>query len=758
MLPSPFEAVIGLVGILVELGACFLITGLVLGLRREARHRDYVAVWSRAWIAISVAISAVALRYHVIPFVDPATDPNGPLVAVLYAIYQVSKLLFFAFLVLGIVVLARGQPSTKRERRWAVAAATILGLASVLVTRDLNNLVLAQAGLAVPVFGISIWRLRRLPPSRRSRGTTFLAVALFLLGVQWLLYLQGFAVADQPAGTRWMELLQIITRFNSFFDSGELLFLGIGMALTLVEDNHRETEQNQLDRVREANLARERLGEILRSAHEGIVTLGPDRSIDLMNPAAASILGVELSGIQGQSFDQFLQARQREPLWSGLEVATRRSVANPPVAVRREVVGIRGSGDELPLELSVSSFGEGDARGWVVVLRDLTDQINEREEHERLQAQLAQTARLEAIGRMVSGVAHELNNPLTAIMAFSQDLAATAKSAEDREALTVIAQQAERCRVIVGDLLIFARSRREERTRVEPADLVSRVARVFERESARYRVDFAVNVSRDLPPIEVDAPGMEQVLTNLLTNAFQASPAGGRVTLTVTAADGRVRFDVDDAGVGVAPELTARVFEPFFTTKAPGEGTGLGLSVSHAIVSQHGGTITVENVSPIGGARFRVEIPLADRSPVPIGSAVASISSEPPPGRVLIVDDEPAIRVAIRRSLERRGWLVDEAGDGDEAWEKLDRSDQSREYDVVVTDLRMPGTSGIELVDRVRASYPGLADRIIVITGDTASPAVAEFLARLTTPHLQKPFDLRSLVRLVEQVRGGVQA
>ncbi len=370
--------------------------------------------------------------------------------------------------------------------------------------------------------------------------------------------------------------------------------------------------------------------------------------------------------------------------------------------------------------------------------------------------QLAHTARLEAVGRMVSGVAHELNNPLTAIMAFAQDLAAAARSDEDREALTVIVQQAERCRVIVGDLLIFARSRREERRRVAPGDLVSRVSRVFGRESNRHQVGFDVDVAPDLPPIEVDATGMEQVLTNLLTNAFQASRPGGRVSLAVSAADGRIVFEVADSGPGISAEAMPRLFEPFFTTKGPGEGTGLGLSVSHAIVSQHGGIIDVDNGGSSGGARFRIRLPFVERrhGDPPVAGAAADQAR---PGRALIVDDEPAIRVAVRRSLERRGWQVDEAADGAEAWLRIDVGGRPADFDVVITDLRMPGMSGIELVDRMRAVHPGLADRTIVITGDTASPAVAEFLGRLATPHLQKPFDVRQLIEIVDRVRMGAQ-
>src|SRR5262249_17718183 len=216
----------------------------------------------------------------------------------------------------------------------------------------------------------------------------------------------------------------------------------------------------------------------------------------------------------------------------------------------------------------------GTAGGYVAVIRDLTEQRQAGEERDRLHQQLAHTARLETGGGMGSGGAHELNNPPTAIIAFAQDLLLTHRSDEGREALTVIVQQAQRCRVIVGDLLIFARSKRDERRRVAPADLVSRVARVFERDSARYGVRFTVDVADDLPPVDIDAVGIEQVLANLLTNAFQASSSGGLVELHVRADADRLEMVVEDDGVGISADAMPRLFEPFYTTKAPGQGTG----------------------------------------------------------------------------------------------------------------------------------------------------------------------------------------
>lgn len=774
MFPIPPNASVGLIGILVQLGACLLATALVLGVRRENRQREYLVWWSRAWVAISAAILLIAVRYLLVPQVSPdAVRPiEGPLLWPLYLGYQVAKLLFVGFLFLGVVSLALERSITTREAIGVVGVATVIGAGSVLATRDLNLLVMTQAVIAVPTFAISAWLVGRSPRpgslARHGFGSRTLTLALVTLAVQWAFYLQGFAGAGESPTGGYTTLLAYLTGYNSYLDAGQLTVLGIGMVLTLVEQTHREAESLQTGRLRAAAAAQQRLAAVLRAAHEGIITVDRSRRIDLINPAAESILGLAAGSARGENFDRFIGDEHRDPLWNDLPIAVRRSEARPAGATRREVNGIRSTGEEFPLELSVSSLAEEGDPGFVLVLRDLTDQFRERDAQEQLQNQLTQAARLEAVGRMVSGVAHELNNPLTAIIAFAQDLAATPQSEEDREALTVIMQQADRCRVIVGDLLIFARSRREERRLLAPDELVRRVTRVLERDSARYGVTLDVEVTPDLPPIEVDAVGIEQVLTNLLTNAFQASPKGGRVLLAVRTDGDRVEFRVEDAGAGIASDALPRLFEPFYTTKAPGEGTGLGLAVSHTIVQQHGGNIVAENRVQStpggggGGARFTLRLPFVDRRHHPhqdrlvVGSD--SGASEGNERRALVVDDEPAIRTAIRRALERRGWIVDEAGDGEEAWLRLDVGGRPSGYDVIVTDLRMPGMSGIELVERLRVAHPALATRTLVITGDTASPQVAEFLGALKTPYLQKPFDMRTVVDQVERIRADAPA
>jgi CheY-like chemotaxis protein/two-component sensor histidine kinase len=386
-----------------------------------------------------------------------------------------------------------------------------------------------------------------------------------------------------------------------------------------------------------------------------------------------------------------------------------------------------------------------------------------------MQAQFAQTARLETIGRMISGVAHELNNPLTAILAFGQDLLSQPRSPDDTEALNTIVQQSQRCRAIVQDLLTFARTKREDRQVVLLRDIIDRVCPAFERLAAADSIRLEVHAERDLPPVHANPAALEQVLTNLLSNAFHAAGAGGWVGVSTGLKDDLLALVVEDDGHGIPPEVLPRLFEPFFTTKGHGQGTGLGLSVSHGIVEQHAGTLRAENRSEPGtqGARFTVLLPFLDRraasrvaaapAELPRAELLAAAGPRPPGGRrVLLIDDEAAIRVAIRRYLERRGWQVEEAGNGREALDRLglgkpDARPGSERYDAIVSDLRMPGMSGMELHDLLAARDPAALEKLVVISGDTASAEIAAFITRLRRPIIQKPFDMRTLADLLDR-------
>ena len=376
---------------------------------------------------------------------------------------------------------------------------------------------------------------------------------------------------------------------------------------------------------------------------------------------------------------------------------------------------------------------------------------------------LRQSEKLAALGQLVSGVAHELNNPLAAILHFAEDLLEDERTAADLEALGVIRDQARRSRAIVRDLLSFVRFRDASRERVSISDALAASVKAL-----RPMVEeLGARLVADLPAGDVvgntDRAGVQQILTNLVVNAAQASGAGGDVRLTAVVADHELCLVVEDTGPGVPAKLMDRIFEPFFTTKPIGQGTGLGLSVTLGIVQQLGGRINVENRGPAEGrgARFTVHIPItpvvadpgqpARRAPVSVAAPAAAPQPQGIAPRVLIIDDEPSIRAALRRFFVRRGWEVDEAEDGAEGLSTM--LSGRAEFTVIISDLKMPGCSGMELHDHVAAVAPELLERVIFSTGDVASRDASEFVQRTRCRVMQKPFELRTLESVVNRMR-----
>ena len=376
---------------------------------------------------------------------------------------------------------------------------------------------------------------------------------------------------------------------------------------------------------------------------------------------------------------------------------------------------------------------------------------------------LRQSEKLAALGQLVSGVAHELNNPLAAILHFAEDLLEDERTAADHEAMSVIRDQARRSRTIVRDLLSFVRFRDAAREHVQIIEALARSVRALQPTVE----GIGGRLVAELPSEPVfgitDPAGLQQIVTNLVVNAAQASGKNGLVCLRAAVAGRALTIVVEDSGPGIPASDMGRIFEPFFTTKPVGEGTGLGLSVTLGVVQQLGGTISAENraAEEGGGARFTVSLPIepaggiAAGKPTPSSSTVPSVAAlsmdRAVSPRVLIIDDEASIRAALRRFFTRRGWRVDEAADGAKGLATLLAA--RNEFAIVISDLKMPGFSGVEFHDHVAAVAPDLLDRIIFSTGDVASGEAADFVERTKCTVLQKPFELRALESLISRMR-----
>ncbi|HEU5169091.1 MAG TPA: ATP-binding protein [Gemmatimonadales bacterium] len=457
-----------------------------------------------------------------------------------------------------------------------------------------------------------------------------------------------------------------------------------------------------------------------------------DESIRRANQAFSDLVGTEPAAVVGRRWRDLVPAD-----WvPGVEQLLVSGGAAPDAELRK--------GDHA-YAVSAVPFASG-GRGSVVLL------FEDRTERRQLQDQLIQSEKMSAVGQLIAGIAHDLNNPLASVVGFADFLAERPDvPAALREPIGVIREEAERASNIVRSLLSFARKqdRRRQPTALRP--LLEATLLLLRNELMAGRVEAVLELEPDLPVPAADANQLQQVFLNLIHNAAQAIAAAGRPGRVVVRArrwlDG-VAVDVSDDGPGMSEELAARAFDPFFTTKVEGRGTGLGLSIAQGIVKEHGGRITLTTREG-HGATFTVQLPAT----TPDVSAGAD--AFPPPScerlRVLVVDDEPHILHYLRATLEAWGHEVIAAADGDEA---LDRA-VAEPFDVVITDLRMPRLGGREFYETLRSRAPACAARLVFSTGDTVRGDTLAFLESLRRPYLRKPFGLAELRDLLATVHPG---
>jgi two-component system NtrC family sensor kinase len=445
------------------------------------------------------------------------------------------------------------------------------------------------------------------------------------------------------------------------------------------------------------------------------------------NRSFATLVGAPPAGLVGRPWSAFLP-----PDWT------------PDL---QRLIETAGAGGEAELTtgdrtycVSAVPITEGDASTVVVLFDDQT-------ERRRLQDKLVQSTKLSAMGQLVAGVAHELNNPLASVVGFADFLSEIPDVPPSlREPLRVIREEAERASSIVRNLLGFARKQDRQRRLTALGPLIESTMSLLRNPLMANRVESRIDIEPDLPPISIDPNQVQQVLVNLVSNAAQAIASTGRAGIVTVRARrflDDLAVDIVDDGPGMTPEIAAQVFDPFFTTKSEHEGTGLGISISQGIVREHGGRITLET-APGQGATFTIHLPLQE---APADPEPAEPARLPPNNRlrVLVIDDEPHILHYMSATLSAWGHTVAVAQDGDEGLEAATSGD----FDLVITDLRMPRLSGREFFETLRRRNPPMASRIYFSTGDTVRGDTLAFLEMLERPYLHKPFSLSELRALL---------
>lgn len=595
-----------------------------------------------------------------------------------------------------------------------------------------------------PAYWSNVLALAVVVPLYGARGGLWLTLWCALSGAAWFV-LQRFG---------WtVGLVHPPSLFAYVFLVG-CLACGVGLMsipTRLLAAALRSSEQRRIE-AEAAHLAEQDADLAFRAVFEqtGALTalIAPDGTILSLNPTGGRLLGLDGTTCVGQSIFELP--------WVGSDAEARieRALYLAMQGTERLELEIMGSSGRRHLQLAIAPVKrlDGTLRALVVEGLDATRLL----EAER---DLAHARRLEALGQLAGGVAHDFNNMLLATQGSLESFRSGKSTAEERlEALETMEQATQRASELTRQLLAFGRRDRFEKQIIDLEQLITAATRLFRR-TIGASIQLLLDTEQESMPVEGDAAAIEHVLMNLMVNARDAMPKGGTVTIrtrlvvvdeswcneqSFPVRPGRlIELCVEDEGVGMTEEVRTRAFEPFFTTKAVGEGSGLGLAAVHGTMLSHGGGVTVE--SQLGnGTRIRLFFPLAAQRPsmrVPASGIGFSLQLS---GKVLVVDDEPLVLRVAKRSLNALGVTAVLVNDAPTAIAALHAGQQ---FDCVLTDIVMPKMSGVALVERIRALRPRLP--IVVMSGFPAATDGPTQEVLLDCPWLRKPFGRNDLARVL---------
>ncbi|MBI2796147.1 MAG: response regulator [Gemmatimonadetes bacterium] len=767
--------------------------------RRKTLSRESRAGWR--WIAIAQALNATSgIQWLLL-------DLRGPVVA-LPAVASFAYIVFFPMVVAGLSRFPVAR-ELRAEGRRGWLDAVLVTTTAVTLAWYANSRLQGLPGSADPLAALSnllaigadfflVWVVAQLawnerdPQARPALVVLASAFAILAIGDLWLSVEQALAVyrtgrpvdaalafgyaflavaplshrADGPrlvpaerlqAGRGWLPYtcvaltcLPLVLEVGRTRALDQLILVAAVLVAIAVELARQADSRRQNRLLAEARIAQDaRFRSLVQFSTDMVFVCLRDGTVEYASASVERQLRVAPAALARRPLREIVHPADRARVAQVLADTGPAPAAAAPLAWR-----MGGSGEWRDVECVVTDLtGDATVGGMVLNVRDVSERV-------RLEEQLRQAQKMDAIGRLAGGIAHDFNNILAAVSANAQLLRGQQPgSVEVQE----IEQAAQRGAALTRQLLEFSRSEETaasaHRLHTVVVGMVPMLRRLIARE-----VSIGVEAVDEEVMVQVDRGHLEQVLLNLAVNARDAMPDGGELTIRVftlpaaagdgTTADGTpvtewAVLEVADTGVGMDDAIRTRAFEPFFTTKPRGRGTGLGLSTVYGIVTKAGGRVSIDS-APGKGTRVRALLPLADPAE---GIPRLVETRSPTPGRqvvVLVVDDEPAIRTSVSRYLRHRGYHAIEAANGEEALDQL--QSLSWAVDLILTDMVMPRMSGRELVRHVRATHPGLA--ILCMSGHLEAPDEEADEPWGRRHVVAKPFELQELARRVGQALG----
>jgi PAS domain S-box-containing protein len=712
------------VGVLVSLLSVMVLVVLFFYLNHYTKRR-YFAIWNVAWLFYAVWL-ALGLSLH-----NPDATP------LLGMLRQWCLNCATVFLLWGSACFLGGAVGQRLVALGAVFLCT-WSYAGFFESQDsfwAGVAGFALLGIASMAAASAFWKMR-------CRGG-LVGASLISLGFGfWGIYLAAY---PWLAGDRQLLVA-------AFFISAVLqLIIAVSMIVLVLEEVQFTGQQERAEAqkamveqegmVTRVSFAEERYRALFQQAHDGILLVSSmDLRIMDWNPAAQQLLGVDVKNDEPRYIGDFINLPDSGKGADWLDV-----IRQSPLATLR-----RADGKSVAVTLDASAIDLAGSKTYHLVVRELTEEV-------RLQNQLREAERLSALGQLASGIAHEVNNPL-AIMAAHLELILARQACDSRtEAdLRKVLKENDRAASLIKNFLVVARDHQQaERQPLDLNRIISDVAESQQLPKSGRPIRCTVQLDAHCPPIFGDASELERVIINLFQNARQATAKNSdmpHIKLVTRRKGELVQARVEDNGPGVPEELVSKIFEPFFTTKDVGAGTGLGLSISRQIIIEHHGRIFYER-SLLGGAAFVLEFPLVNMpgmetppaKPEPPAPEVAPAPTHRPGARILMIDDEEALAEMVCEFLSMSGHRAQFCGSAEKALDLMEKS----EFDLIISDFRMPGLTGEQLYERTLRQNPDLAKRIVFMTGDIIGADAKRFFSTHEVPCLTKPCALPTIERFI---------